>query len=273
MRKLYLFISFSLIFILLACTNNNISENQIEKDYTAVDANASTKETNVSTKSKPLYIVLLGAPGSGKSTSAHLLSDRYNIPVISTGKELRKVMSSDLPLGKAIAKSMNNGELLEDEIVLQVLYNTINNGNFENGFILEGFPRRLSQALELDKLFSGVVRLNGKIIIINLSANEETILERVRKRVFCANNCNVSQNNVKDYKMCSRCVGGEVARSDDKEEIVRDRFKIYREETKPVAEYYKFHKSDQFINIDTDNKDMKETYNNVVKKVDELRKK
>lgn len=159
-----------------------------------------------------MRLVLLGPPGSGKGTQAALLKDRLNIVHISTGDLLRAAVAAGTELGKIAKATMDAGELVSDELVLQLLEDRLNEPDVANGYILDGYPRNLAQAKALDALLA---RLNQNIDhALALIVDEEQIVARLAQRA------------------------AEQGRSDDSESVVRHRLHVYAEQTAPVVNYY-----------------------------------
>ncbi|MEO0143750.1 MAG: adenylate kinase [candidate division WOR-3 bacterium] len=148
-----------------------------------------------------MHIIFLGPPGAGKGTQAEIISKKYNIKKISTGDILRSEMENGTELGKIAKQYMEKGELVPDEIMIKIIENHIKN---LNSFILDGFPRTLNQALELEK----ITKID-KVIYINVP--DEEIKNRLLKR----------------------------GRLDDKPEVIENRIKVYREQTQVLIDYYK----------------------------------
>lgn len=159
-----------------------------------------------------MRLVLLGPPGSGKGTQAALLKNRLNIVHISTGDLLRAAVAAGTELGKIAKATMDAGELVSDELVLQLLEQRLNEPDVANGYILDGYPRNLAQAQALDELLG---RLNQNIDhALALIVDQEQIVARLAQR------------------------SAEQGRSDDSEAVVRHRLHVYAEQTAPVVNYY-----------------------------------
>lgn len=159
-----------------------------------------------------MRLVLLGPPGSGKGTQAALLKNRLNIVHISTGDLLRAAVAAGTELGKIAKATMDAGELVSDELVLQLLEQRLNEPDVANGYILDGYPRNLAQAQALDELLG---RLNQNIDhALALIVGQEQIVDRLAQR------------------------SAEQGRSDDSEAVVRHRLHVYAEQTAPVVNYY-----------------------------------
>ncbi len=159
-----------------------------------------------------MRLVLLGPPGSGKGTQATLLKERLNIAHISTGDLLRAAVAAGTPLGKIAKATMDAGELVSDELVLELLEERLNAPDVANGYILDGYPRNLAQAQALDELLD---RLQQRIDrALALRVDEDQIVERLAERA------------------------SQQGRTDDSEEVVRHRMRVYEEQTAPVANHY-----------------------------------
>ena len=159
-----------------------------------------------------MRLVLLGPPGSGKGTQAALLKERLGVAHISTGELLRAAVAAQTELGKIAKATMDAGELVSDELVLQLLEDRLNQADVAKGYILDGYPRNTAQAEALDELLT---RLHQRIDhALALIVDEEQIVQRLAQRA------------------------SEQGRSDDSEEVVRHRLRVYEEQTAPVASYY-----------------------------------
>ena len=160
-----------------------------------------------------LNIVLFGPPGAGKGTQSGILIDNYRLVHCSTGDMLRSEKASGSELGKQVEEIMASGQLVSDEIVIQLISNRIENNKEANGFIFDGFPRTVAQAEALDKLLE---KKNTSIAcMISLDVPEEELVGRLLKR------------------------GQESGRTDDNEATIKERINVYKEKTLPVADFYK----------------------------------
>ncbi len=187
-----------------------------------------------------MNLILLGAPGAGKGTQAKMISEKYGIPQIATGDMLREAVVKGTELGKKAKEYMDRGELVPDEIVIGIVRERLQQPDCEKGFILDGFPRTLAQAEALDKMLE---ELGKKIdAVININVPEEEVVKRIAYRRTCRN-CgavyHLIYNPPKEDNKCDKCGAELYQRDDDKEETVRERFKVYREKTEPLIEYYK----------------------------------
>lgn len=190
-------------------------------------------------------IILLGAPGVGKGSYASRAAKALNIPHLTTGDFIRKEIAEQTELGKEFQSYTSSGKLVPDKLVIDIVKNALNNEG-KNGFILDGFPRTIPQAKALDEIIS-IER------VINLTQKEEIIVQKVSSRRVCSN-CghtynlaHIKQDGIdmppllpKIENTCDTC-GKENTleqREDDKEEVVRHRLKVYREQTEPLIKYY-----------------------------------
>ncbi len=195
-----------------------------------------------------MRIILFGSPGVGKGTQAKIISSELKIPHISTGDILRQAVVDQTPLGLAAKEAMKKGELVSDEIMIGLIKDTLNNSECSNGFILDGFPRTLLQAEELDELFDQLNITDVRIVII--SANEDEIVRRLTNRRACKNCGNIfNYNDIKELTSCPNCGESDsfYQREDDKEDVIRNRLKIYKKNTEPVLNYFQNKKNEIYI--------------------------
>jgi len=185
-----------------------------------------------------MRIILFGAPGVGKGTQAKILSSKLNIPHISTGDILRSAIEKKTHLGIEAKKLMDKGELVPDEIMVGIIRDTLKEEKSKNGFILDGFPRTVAQAKELDRLLTEL-NMNPKKIVA-VTTDEKEIIKRLTNRKACKN-CNyiLPLDEIKDNS-CPNCGAKDslYQRSDDKEEVIKKRLEIFNSTTKPVLDYY-----------------------------------
>ena len=186
-----------------------------------------------------MQIILFGSPGVGKGTQAKILSEKFNIPHISTGDILRQAVKDQTPLGIEAQKIISKGELVSDEIMIGIIKDTLTGENCKNGFILDGFPRSKNQAIALDSLLE---ELNiNDVFIIAITADEEELVKRLTNRRACKVCKNIfNYNEIKDKDKCPSC-GAENSfyqREDDTEKVIRHRMEVFHSATKPVLDYY-----------------------------------
>lgn len=189
-----------------------------------------------------MYIIMLGGPGSGKGSVGGKISEDFNLPHIATGDIFRAELKNETELGKKIKKYMDNGLLVPDEVVIEIVENRLSQDDAKNGVVLDGFPRTKEQAIELDKF----LQRDGKKVnaVIELDVPDSDIVKRILKRVVCSNkDCGESYNT--EFKpskvegICDKCGSKLVKRADDNEETVMQRLRVYHDTSKDLIEYYK----------------------------------
>ena len=185
----------------------------------------------------PLVLIMLGPPGSGKGTQASMLQEKLHIPHISTGDLLREHVRRGTYLGIQAQTYMEKGQLVPDVLILDMLFDRVSLDDCAKGYILDGFPRTLPQAEALQE------RLEGQPapIVINLELSDAKIIERLTKRVVCEN-CGTPYHLIysppKTPGICDKCQGKLIHRSDDNEEVIVKRLKVYHLQTAPLIAYY-----------------------------------
>jgi len=186
-----------------------------------------------------MRLILLGGPGAGKGTQAKKLVDKYNIPQISTGDILRGAVKNNTELGQKAKSFMDAGELVPDNVIIGIVKDRIQENDCEKGFIFDGFPRTTAQAEELDTMLT---ELNIKLdSAINFKVSDEVIVARMSGRRTCAQ-CqavfNIKFNPPKQEGVCDKCSGELTQRDDEKEDVVRNRLKVYEDQTAPLIDFY-----------------------------------
>jgi len=183
-------------------------------------------------------IILLGPPGAGKGTHAVPLSKRLKLPHISTGDLFRSNLGNNTILGKKAKYYMDRGELVSDELVIEMLLERIAQNDCRDGYILDGFPRTLEQA----KAFEKHLKKNDNLTAVYLQASDSILVERITGRLSCKN-CgavfHVKHFPPKDLNQCDHCDFELHHRKDDSKEIVSKRLMVYHVETKPLIQFYK----------------------------------
>lgn len=183
-----------------------------------------------------MKLVILGAPGAGKGTQAELLTDYYHIPHISTGEILREHMRNKTEIGIKITEWMNKGQLVSDDIVIEVFKQRMNEPDCKNGFLLDGFPRTVYQANVLSDL---VKDLNA---VIEIDIDDEIIINRMSGRRVCPK-CgkiyHLVHNRPEVEGKCDICHHDIIQREDDKPKTVLSRLEIYHKLTRPLIDYYR----------------------------------
>lgn len=189
-----------------------------------------------------MILIMLGAPGTGKGTVAAKLSEKLNIPQVSTGDIFRKAIAEKTPVGIEAEKFILQGMLVPDDVTIKIVEERLKDADVQNGLILDGFPRTIEQAEALDKMLA---EINKEIrLAINLETPEEEIIERIVSRRICSNqDCkavyNTKLNPPKVEGICDKCGGKLVQRKDDNEETVKNRLQAYYKQSAPIVDFYK----------------------------------
>lgn len=186
---------------------------------------------------KPSLFVFLGPPGAGKGAQAKKLSETLSLPHISTGDLLREESKKDTPFAQQLNKTLAEGHFLDDATIVNLIQSRINESDCAGGFILDGFPRTVSQAKTLDKFFSK----SHNLIFVNIIISENTLLKRLMGRRVCSacsRTFHVDFLPPKLENICDYCESPLVSRSDDRKEVILKRFNIFKEKFAPMTEYY-----------------------------------
>ena len=209
-----------------------------------------------------MKIIMLGAPGAGKGTQAQMIADKFNIPHISTGDIFRANIKNGTELGKKAKEFMDKGQLVPDELTVQLLLDRVANDDCKNGYVLDGFPRTNPQA---DVLDSELTKLGDKVdFAINVDVPDENIVRRMSGRracLKCGATYHIEHIPPKKEGICDKCGSELVQREDDKPETVQNRLSVYHEQTQPLIDYYD--KKNILKTVDG-TKDMQEVFSNIV---------
>ena len=187
-----------------------------------------------------LDLVLFGPPGAGKGTQARGIAEARGVPQISTGDMLREAVRSESELGRKIVMVLDSGELVNDEIVVDIVRERLARPDAAAGFILDGFPRTVMQASALDDMRVG----RGPLTIIQLAVPDDELVSRISHRRVCSTCGAIAGGRVSDRSedgtggTCSACGGTLRQRSDDREDVVRGRLQVYHSQTSPVVPFY-----------------------------------
>jgi adenylate kinase len=186
-----------------------------------------------------VYIILLGAPGAGKGTQAAMLAEKLNLVQVASGDLFRQALQQETELGKKAKSYMDKGQLVPDEITIQMVLERLSAPDCENGAILDGFPRNIQQAEALDKALKPQSKEIDKVVYIKVSEGE--LLKRLSGRWICRN-CQAPYHEVDSPPRvagrCDRCGGELYQRPDDNVETVKKRLEVYFAETSPLIDYY-----------------------------------
>jgi adenylate kinase len=187
-----------------------------------------------------VYIILLGAPGAGKGTQAVMLAEKMELVQVASGDLFRKALQQETELGKKAKVYMEKGQLVPDEITIQMVLDRLAEPDCKNGAILDGFPRNLEQAKALDKALERDSRAIDKVVYIKVSEGE--LLKRLSGRWICRQ-CQTPYHEVdsppKVAGKCDRCGGELYQRADDNVETIKKRLEVYFTETSPLIDYYR----------------------------------
>lgn len=211
-----------------------------------------------------MKLILLGAPGAGKGTQAEIISEKYNIPTISTGNIIRAALKNGTEMGLKAKAYTEQGKLVPDDVVIGIIRERLAQGDCANGFILDGFPRTIPQAEALDKMGVSIDAA------LSIEVADEEIVKRMSGRRVCEK-CSASYHT--EFKkpekegVCSACGGDLVIRKDDEPTTVLERLKVYHEQTEPLKDYYKA--QEKLISVEGQD-DVKDTTALVLKALSEI---
>ncbi len=211
---------------------------------------------------KPL-IILLGPPGAGKGTHAVRISQKMNLPHIATGDLFRDHLKRDTELGKKVKTYMDKGDLVPDELVIDMLFDRMGQKDCQKGCILDGFPRTVNQAKILDKRIDDLY----KKILINIQVQDDSLVDRIVGRWVCPN-CgapyHIKNQPPKKEGICDKCQTALIHRKDDTKEVVKNRLDHYHKDTAPILQYY----NDQVVNVNGE-KSLESVYSDIIKSLEE----
>jgi adenylate kinase len=183
-------------------------------------------------------VILLGPPGAGKGTQASRLASALKLPHISTGDLFRENRDQDTPLGQRAKEFMDRGQLVPDELVLEMLFDRIGRKDCAGGYLLDGFPRTLTQAQALE----GRLPKDAHVQVVNLVVEDATLFSRITGRRVCRGCKHIHHVEAAPPKVAGRCdrCGGELEqRPDDTEAVLRERLAVYRRQTRPLEDTYR----------------------------------
>lgn len=186
-----------------------------------------------------MRLILLGPPGAGKGTQAVVLSEILKIPHISTGDIFRANIKGGTPLGLLAKSYIDSGKLVPDDVTVGIVGSRLNDEDCKNGFILDGFPRTITQAELFDKMLE--TRREAIDAAINIVADADVIIRRLsgRRMCQCGRTYHTENNPPKVEGICDACGSKLFIRDDDKEETIKERLKTYHEQTSPLVDYYR----------------------------------
>ena len=211
-------------------------------------------------------IMFIAPPAAGKGTQAEWITEKYNIPHISTGDILRDIAKEDSEIGNYVAETMASGKLVKDEITYQLIEDRLSKDDCKDGFIIDGFPRNLDQAKEYDKILANLGYEVGNVILLNI--NEKTLEKRITGRRICEDcrtifNINDPAKAPQVDSVCDKCGGKLYQRQDDNLEAFQTRYSMYQEKTEPIIEHYR--KQNVLHEIDSNHE-----FDEVFRQIDEI---
>ena len=213
-----------------------------------------------------MNIILIAPPAAGKGTQAKLISEKYNIPHISTGDLLRDEIKKETTLGLKLKEIMDKGDLIDDATILNLLKKRLSSSDCSNGYILDGYPRNISQAIEYENLINKLNRDIGKVIYFDI--DKTLALKRTISRIVCPD-CGTSYNLLVDDLrpkkdgVCDKCGCYLKARDDDNEKVFLNRFETFITKTNSLKDFYQRKGILYIINIDK-NKSVNDIFNEII---------
>lgn len=183
-----------------------------------------------------IRIILLGPPGCGKGTQGDLIGKKYGFPKISTGDLLREAVQKGTPLGKKAEVFINQGKLVSDELVIAMIKERISEEDCRGGYVLDGFPRNIPQARALEEMYGNTLE-----IVVDIRLDEKDLIDRLSARRICSRCSTIYNLLVKKparLGVCDECGGLLIQREDDKPGVIKERLRIYHQETEKLIDYY-----------------------------------
>jgi len=189
-------------------------------------------------------VIMLGPPGAGKGTQGERFAMGHRIPRISTGDILRDEMHAGTPLGKAVKDVIDRGELVGDEVMIDIVADRLARPDTQNGFVLDGFPRTVAQAAALDEMMAA----RDPLIVLDIVVPEAELARRLGSRMICEACGHNADGRETQPGVCHFCGGRLTQRADDNAMVVLERFKIYTTATKPLVDFYRTRPTFRSIN-------------------------
>ncbi len=215
-----------------------------------------------------MLIILIGPPGAGKGTQADRIVKNFNLVYISTGEMLRKAVKEGSPLGRKAQDYMDQGQLVPDKLVVDIVRERLVEPDCENGALLDGFPRTVDQAVFLENVLPEIKATVDLVLMIEVEENE--LIERLTGRRVCCDcgaNYHVKYKSPKVRNVCDQCGGDLYQRDDDSLTTVKERLEVYKKQTEPLVEFYQEKDLLYFIN---GNKEIDEVYEQISSALKEL---
>jgi adenylate kinase len=187
-----------------------------------------------------MRIIILGPPGAGKGTQARMIAEKYSIPQVSTGDILREEVKNDTELGKKAKFYMDEGELVPDDLIIDMVINWLQREGGSGGYIMDGFPRTVAQAVSFDSALNDLGQKMDKVISVEVD-HVELILRLGGRRTCldCGTMFHVKFDPPRQEGLCDNCGHELIRRDDDSEETVTNRLDVYAKQTEPLIDYYK----------------------------------
>lgn len=182
-----------------------------------------------------MNMIFFGAPGAGKGTQAEIVSERLNIPTVSTGAIIREALKNETEMGRAAKSYIEKGALVPDEVVIGIIKERLAEEDCANGFILDGFPRTIPQAAALEKMGIPID------VVLNIEVSDDDIVTRMSGRRTCPNcgaSYHIKYKTTKKDGICDKCGTALTIRKDDDPAVVKSRLEVYHNETEPLKEFY-----------------------------------
>lgn len=191
-----------------------------------------------------LNLIMLGPPGAGKGTQAERFARTRGIPKISTGDILREAVGAGTEIGRRAKAIMDRGELVSDDVMIGIVGERLDRADAQSGFILDGFPRTVAQATALDGLMNG----RDPLIVIDIVVPETELVRRLSSRMICSSCGHNAPIGDGSQTVCPLCGGRLVQRADDSQDVVRERLKVYHENTAALVDFYRIRPTFRSIN-------------------------
>lgn len=186
-----------------------------------------------------MRLLIMGAPGAGKGTQAALIKDYFKIPHISTGDMFREAISKQTKVGLEAKSYIDKGYLVPDSVTIELVRERLQKDDCKNGFLFDGFPRTIAQAIALDEMLKALgIKLDA---VLNIDISDETLIDRIvgrRTCSVCKEGYHITNKKPKVEGICDLCGGKLVQRVDDTEETIKNRLNVYHDQTEPVINYY-----------------------------------
>jgi len=208
-----------------------------------------------------MLIILLGPPGAGKGTQAEMLVKEFDLVYISTGDILRKAVKEKTALGRKAQEYMDSGQLVPDDLVVDIVKERLQEPDCKTGALLDGFPRTAAQAAALDRILPLIGTNIDRVVLLEVDENE--LIERLTGRRVCSNcgaNYHIKFNPPKVRNVCDQCGGDLFQRDDDTLETVQERLEVYKKQTAPLIDFYR---EKDLLSIIDGNQDIEEVYKQI----------